>query len=187
MYKRRITEKRKEVYRKVQNDVQYIHPYRPLSINKNETKNIFIDLSEYVNIFFTTMRKISPKKYVENYWTFFKSVLKSYGYLDNYHTKMMLININEFKFEKNIIKNLDNPMYMFYYTLFRYPDLLNDIDIDFYFYSDRKVLKYNPAKNGTGKEIYQQYRILMKRLASTASFEINDKEVIKDEITENAI
>lgn len=187
MYRRRITEKRKEIYKKIQNDVPYVHPYRPLAINKNELRNIFIDLSEYVNIFFTTMRKVSPKKYVENYWTFFKSVLKSYDYLDNYHTKMMLININEFKFEKNIVKNLYNPMYMFYYTLFRYPNLLSDMDIDFYFYSDRKVLKYNPAKNGTGKEVYQQYKILMKRIASTANFEIDDKEVIKDEVTENAI
>lgn len=186
LYRTRITDKRKLIYSDIQKNVKNLYPYRPLAINQREVRNIFIDLSMYINIFFTNMKKVTPIKYMETYWEYFKSVIHQYDYLSNYKHRFMLVNLNEFKFEKNVVKNLNNPLIMMYYTMFRRPDLLQGLDLDIYYYTDNKVLKFNPSKVELTRTTYSQFKMLMKRIITSANFDdtLNESEVIKDEITD---
>lgn len=187
-YRERILEKRKNIYNQISTK-STLHPYRNLTINKTENRNMFYDLGHHINIFFKNIPKINPLKKIELFWIYFKSVLSTTDYLLNYNYKFILINLNDYTFDKPVTKNLENPMMMIYYTLFRNPELLKDLKYDIFLYTDTKVLRFNPSKINLNKDFYKVFRVQMQRMVSSVSFDkyTDDTEIEKFEAEDNAV
>lgn len=189
IYREKILPKRNEEYDKINTKHQYIHPYRPLRIAENEKRNMIFDMGHYIHIFNSLMKTATPVKKMEHFWPYFKSIIHNYDYLKNYRYRFVLIDLNDFSFNKAITKNLENPLNMVYYTLFRNPSLLKDLDLDFFFYTDKKVLRFNPSKEKINNQFYKIFKVQMKRIVDSVHFEeyTNEKNIEKEEATENTI
>lgn len=187
-YNERILEKRNNIYKELENQ-STLHPYRKLTIDKNENKNMFYDLGYHMSIFFKNTPKVNPIKKMELFWVYFKSILNNTQYLSNYNYKFLLINLNDYVFDKPVTKNLENPMMMVYYTLFRNPELLKDFKYDIFFYTDTKVLRFNPSKVDLNKTFYKLFKVQMQRMITSVSIDqITDTvEIEKDEAAANAV
>ena len=187
-YNERILEKRNTIYKEMEN-LPLLHPYRKLTINKSENKNMFYDLGHHMEIFFRLVPKMNALKKMELFWAYFKSVLSTTDYLSGYNYRFILINLNNYTFDKPVIKNLENPMMMFYYTLFKNPDLLKDIKYDIFFYTDDKVLRFNPSKVDLNRGFYKLFKVQMQRIISSVSIDkvIDEVEIEKDEAEDNTV
>lgn len=187
LYRENIIERRNNIYKDIAEQT-ILHPYRKLIIDKNENKNMFFDLGHYINIFFKYGVKLNPIKKMESFWIYLKSVLATTDHLTNYQYKFILINLNDYKFDKPAAKNLENPMMMIFYTLFRNPELLKNINYDFFFYTDNKVLRFNPSKVKLDKSFYKLFKIQMARIVSSIDIEkfVDEVEIAKDEAEEVA-
>ena len=185
-YKEKILDKRNSIYQRIE-DSRVLHPYRKLTITASETKNMMYDLGHHMEIFIKNLPKLSPIKIAELYWSYLRSIFDNVKYLDQYKYKYIIININDYSFTESITKNLNNPIVMMFYTLFRKPELLNGIDYDFYFYTDTKVLRFNPSKVQLDNNFYKLFREQMKRLVSSSVIDkiIDEKEIEKEEIVDN--
>lgn len=187
-YNERILDQRNNVYKKI-DEYGQLHPYRKLIINSSEKRNMFYDLGHFMNIFFKHTEKLNYIKKVDLFWTYFKSILSNMDYLTEYTYKFILINLNNYVFDKPLMKNLENPMMMIYYTLFKNPDLLKDFDYDIFFYTDTKVLRFNLAKVAHDRSAYQLFRTEMRKISPSVSIEkyIDDAEIEKDVAQDTAV
>ena len=163
-YRFREVNLRKELYKKVKlNTNSIIHPYTKMNIDGKDLRNMFYDMSRYIQIYDNICGKLQVKKRVALYWDYMKRIYLSPN-LDNYDKKFVLINIDYFKMSRDLKDNLNNPVFMLYYTLFRYPDLITNLDMDFYMFTKNKILKLNPSL--CDKKSYLKMKIEMKRLYS---------------------
>lgn len=187
-YNKKIMDERKEIY-SVINEHPYLHAYRKLYINQNESLNMFFDMHMYLKIFNDNMKKVPPMKKISTYWTYIKSILNNYNNLSKYNYKFILVNLDEYKIEKKIVNCLDNPLIIVYYTLFKYPELLQDFDYDFFFYTSNKVLRFNPAKSKIDKQFYKLFKVQMNRIITSINIDklLDEREMIKNDATENAL
>ena len=132
LFNKNLLKERESIYKQV-SDKTGIHPYPLKDIQKEEYRNMYFDLSTYISIFENIAKNYSIITYVNSYWEYLKSViLKDYP---NHPNRFVVINADLFKIGKKIHENLANPVYMIYYTLYKYPNLLQGLDIDFYIYS----------------------------------------------------
>ena len=181
----------------VDKKVKGITGYDRVVINASEKRNIFIDLHRYINIFENACVNLAPSKYMEYYWNFMKSIFNVYMndiYKVTYPIKYVLIDLKNFTISKSLKENLRNPLYMIFYTLYRNYRLIKDLNVDFYFYNERKVLYINPSHED--EESYKTLRVEMKKmLQGTMEASINkitdDTEIKKaeniEEPTQNII
>lgn len=185
-YNEKILDKRNNIYDDVAKN-STIHPYRKIIIDKNENRNMFYDLGHHIDIFFRNTPKMNPLKKMNLFWTYFKSILFNTNHLTNYNYKFILINLNDYEFDKPVTKNLENPMMMIYYTLFRSPELLKDLNYDIFFFTDTKVLRFNPSKITLDKSTYKLFKVEMQKMISSVSLDkvIDEKEIEKDEAATN--
>ena len=186
-YNEKIIDKRNDIYDKVLNETN-LHPYRNMVISNTENRNMFYDLSYHLNLFYKYTPKVSSLKKIELFWSYFKSILNNTKNLNGYKYKFILINLNNYAFDDDITRKLDNPMYMIYYTLFRNPSLMKDLDYDFFFYTDMKVLRFNPSKVTLDGKFYRIFRVQMQRIVSYSALDtiIDDKRIKKAEAVEKA-
>ena len=138
-----LRKERPELYKKVENAVD-IHPLKRLSIVESNNRNMYIDLSKYIDIVTSICYKISPRQFIAHYWNFIKPILNEE--IKGYNQKFVLVDLKNFKMTKVIKENLCNPLFLIYYTLLINRDLISDLDIDFIFFNDMKVLKVNPSQ-----------------------------------------
>ena len=187
-YHEKILDKRKNIYKQIEN-IKTLHPYRKLVIDKSENRNMYYDLGHYMHIFFKYTEKVNPLLKVDIYWSYLKSVLSNNNYLTRYDYKYILVNLTNYRFDKPVTKNFENPMVMMYYTLFKNPTILKDFDYDVYFYTDTKVLRFNPAKTPLDSSVYKEFRIQMQRMISSIEINkfIDETEIQKDEAQVNAV
>jgi hypothetical protein len=163
-YRFREVNQRKELYKKVRlNTNSVIHPYTKMNIDGKDLRNLFYDMSRYIQIYNTICSKLQVKKRVSLYWDYMKKIYLSPN-LNNYEKKFVLINVDYFKMSRNLKENLNNPVFMLYYTLFRYPELISNLDMDFYMFTNNKILKLNPSL--CDKKSYLKMKVEMKRLYS---------------------
>lgn len=141
MYNRNLLKDRVAIYKKV-SDKTGITPYPLRDIGKDDKRNLYFDLSTYVSIFNELAKSFPIVNYVTSYWEYFKNILMTD--FPNYPNRFVVINTDLFKLTKNVRENLSNPVYMIYYTMFKYPHLLEGLDIDFYIYSGIECFKFNP-------------------------------------------
>ena len=187
-YREKLLDERKEIYEKIEKH-KYLHPYTKMNIAPTENRNMFYDLSHYIEIFNRLMTKGTPIIKVEQYWIYLKSILDRLNTLTGYKYRFILFDINKYNFDAPVAKNLSNPLIMVYYTLFKYPELLKGFDYDFIFFTDKKVLKFNPTKSVIDKNFYREFRVQMNRLVSSVALEkmATDAEVVKSDATETAV
>lgn len=200
VYNKKFFNERQEYYEKI-DKLKKVRTYKKLFINPAEKYNMFIDLFEYFEIFSQYTSKVPLKKKVTLYWDYVKSILSSYDSLSNYEYKFILINLDNLKSNKSMIDNVNslNHLMIMYYTLFRYHELVKDLDYDFYYYTKNKVLKFNPSKSNIDKMFYKDFRILMNRILKSVTVKndkvietdknVKDEEVpkISDMIRDNAV
>ena len=189
IYNERILEKRNNIYKNLKLHSPNLHPYRNLVIDKNESKNMFYDLGYHMSIFFKNTPKINTIKKMELFWVYFKSILNNTNYLSKYTYKFILINLNNYTFDKPVTKNLENPMMMVYYTLFRNPEILKDFKYDIFFYTDTKVLRFNPSKVELNKSFYNLFKVQMQRMVPSITIDkvTDTTEIEKDEAATNTV
>jgi hypothetical protein len=179
---------RKELYKKVLSKSQNkIHPYIKLAIDGKDDRNLYYDLSKHMNIFLTLCEKISPVRKIKMYWDYLRSILFAPN-LTAYQNRFVLIDVSNYPMYKNLKENMTNPVFMLYYTLLKYPDMITALNIDFYMFTDKKSLKFNPYN--CDKKTYTIFRREMNRLYSNVSFfndAVNEEQIKKDEAVENTI
>ena len=188
-FRERIHEERLAIYKEIA-ELPMLHPYRKVGIDKSENRNMMYDLGYHMHIFNKTLPKINPMKKMELYWTYLKNILNSTAYLSGYPYKFILFNLENYKFDLPVTKNLDNPIIMVYYTLFRHPEYMKGLNYDFYFYTNTKVLKINPSKmNLDSLDAYKAFKVQMQRILPKVMDEklLNEEEINKDEAEENTI
>ena len=186
IYRIRMIKERKDLYKTIEQKTK-LRGYKKIVINNTDNRNIYYDMSKFLEIFNTLCEKLVPSKKVSMYWDYLKAIFFANN-LNFYENKFVLININHWKMKKSLKENLHNPLFMLYYTAYKYPDILSKFDIDFYFFADRRSLKVNPSK--MGKKDYISLRREMIRLYSFVPTieEITDEETIKkDEAVEFSV
>jgi len=171
VFRFRETDERDAYYKTIADKTNLMTRLR-LANTQNDNKNMYYELFRYIEIFNGICKNLQPLKYIQLYWDYMKQILTMD--IPGYANKFVLINLDNFSLGKEIKENLENPLFLLYYTMYKRPDLLNDIDIDFCFYSGKKVLKINPSS--CNEKTYIQLRIEMKKIMDA----ITSNNVIDD-------
>lgn len=186
-FKYRLTNERKELYEEIKEKTSLV-PKIKLSDSVSDNKNLYYDLYKYLEIFKSLAFKVIPLKYIELYWDYMKRIYSIK--FPNRNNKFVVCNLNNYKLTKNLKDNLNNPLYIIFFTLYKKPELLTDINIDYYFYVGNRVLKINPSL--LDKKSYNTLKIEMNRIMkNVVSDEIiihtmDEKEINHGELVANA-
>lgn len=151
---------------------------RQLLIDAAETKSTYYDLSTEVSIYLQRTEKMSAAMKIEVFWKMFGTIFQdSYGQLTN---KTVLINASHFpELAGSLKERVRNPLYLFYMTLYKYFDLVKDMDIDFLIFAENRVLKLNFTQ--CDKKSFNQYRIELAKLYRVVKID----EPTNDELTKD--
>ena len=177
-YRIREIEERKDIYDRIEKETK-LHPYLQLNVKANENRNMYFDLSRYLEIFYSICDRLPPSKKIPTYWDYLKQILFRED-LKGYGKRFVLIDITKFKMSKVLKDNLNNPLYMIYYTIYKKYDVMKDLDMDFIFFSGNKTLKINPSR--LTYENVKDLRSQMQRLFKTIP-----KDILKAAIDENSV
>ena len=188
MFRFKNKKERESIYKSIPKGTKIIPRLNIKNIG-NDNRNMYYDLSKYISIFTNICNKLQPKKYIALYWTYFKNI---YGItINGYTNKFVIVNLKYFSLSNKLRENLENPLYLIYYTLYKYPSLITDLDMDFYFYLGRKVLRINPSHcdEKSYKAVRTQLRRIMQNKTSNEVMEnITSEDKLKEEeITATAI
>lgn len=203
-YKFRDNEIRKNYYRRLRENTK-INPVintKVLSTNRN----MFFDLHRYINIFEYIAYNHQQVRYLNEYWKYMRSILtidiSSTDGSTMYPNKFVLIDISKFTSGRVWKDNIHNPLYLIFYGVYRNTEALvgngkdiKPLDIDFYFFSGKKVLKINPAEmvNRKDNSITRKLRVEMLRLLNGISKKediekaTSDEEITKDDIKDASV
>lgn len=120
-------------------------PYLARNLSVNENKNIIYDLHTYVSIINEYSKKMSIPRKIYAYWNYMRPIFRipDRGTFPN---RMVLVNLDQYSLGNTLKENTSHPLYMLWYTLYKYPECLIGIDVDFLFYSGMNILKINPAR-----------------------------------------
>ena len=178
-------EERKEYYKEIK-DTTDITPRLKIA-NNQDNRNLFYDLFRYLEIFQSICSKLHPVKYIETYWAFM-SIIYNQNFR-GYTNKFVLVDLSKYSLTKVLKENLTNPLFIIYYTLLRKPELITSLDLDFYFFNKKQVLKVNPSN--CDKKSYVHLRAEMKKIMNGTNVDVNkvtdDQELQKEEIEAKAI
>ena len=188
IFRIREVDERKILYNNVlKKSGNKIHPYIKIAIDGVDNRNIYYDLSKHIQIFNQLCEKITIKRKVTMYWDYLRNILFAPN-LNNYNNRFVLIDISKFKLTEDLKQNLSNPMFMIYFTLLRYHELITTLDIDFFFFTDNKSMKFNPYN--CDKKTYTVFRREMNRMYSyVTNFDkiVNEESIKKDEAIESGV
>ena len=169
------------IYKRVSENTNVLpYPTRPV-INQNEQRNTYYDLFRYYQIFNSLTENLTVFRVIDYFWSFFRPIFEdTYGKLSH---KYVLLNADKFKNFKGekIREQIKNPIFLMYYTLWKRFDLISDLDIDFLFYCNGKVMKFNPSK--CDEKSYIVFLREIKKLYAVASIPVDNvkEEDIKKE------
>ena len=187
-YREKILPYRKEIYEGFK-EIRGIKPYNKLRISNNEYRNMYVDLGKYIEIFTKMTDTIISTKKMVLYWNYLKSDLKTYEF-PNFKDRFILVDLDNYRFDLPVTKNLDNPIIMLYYTLFKNPSLVADVDIDFYFFTKTRFLKVNPKRLNPDKNTYKKFKVQMRYITSSVpkfEEEMDEKKILSDEVNEKVV
>lgn len=185
-YNLRDLQGREDIYGRINNPT--IHPHPPTLLNKTPDYNTLFDMSTYIQTYNRLSQKFQPTARVNLYWTYMKSVW--YGeQTSQYPSKFVLIDVDLFdNFNNtNFMKNIENPLFIFYYSMLRELPAFTSINMDFYFYSDNMILRVNPSR--TKKNDANKFRSELKRVfkRSTKWEDVTDEKEVNAEATKASI
>lgn len=137
-------DERKRIYNRIIKETQISpHPLSPL--NKTQNRNCYFDMSKYFEIYKFMTKKFTPSRKVTIFWDLFKSIWFS-DQTSTYPEKTVLINADMYtKFSGGVKNCIDNPLFMIYYTMYKYFDVIKDLNINFVIYCKKTVLRVNPS------------------------------------------
>lgn len=169
-----------------------VSPHPPTLLNKTPNRNTYFDMSKYFQIYKSLTQKLSVQKRVSIFWSYFNSIWNS-EQCSQYSRKIVLLDADMYdRFSTNLKENLENPIFMLYYSLYKYFELVNPINMDFVIFCKGSVLKVNPSQC-TEKD-HSRIRTQITKLFNkkTGFDDMNDeeievqtqKEVVKDSIKE---
>lgn len=150
----------RENYYKTITDKTRLMTRNRLANTQNDNKNMYYELFRYIEIFTEICKKIQPIKYIELYWNYMKQILTTD--IPGYNNRFVVINLAHYNIGKEVKENLENPLFLLYYTMYKKPELLKEVDLDFYFYLGNKVLKINPS--ACNEKTYIQLRVEMGKI-----------------------
>lgn len=187
-----------------------VKPYIARIVSPEEDKNLLYDLHTYVSIINEYSKKMSVPRKVRAYWDYMKPILTKT--VPSLKTRMVLVNLDQFHLGNSLQENLNHPLYMIWYTLYKYPECLVGVDVDFLFFSGMKILKINPTqffglpdeKLDTGaigtvakkvssalkmpaKNVVTELQIQMKRILHTVPDQILDEKKLQEEDIKSVI
>lgn len=142
-YRFRNVQLRKSHYDTVRKSTT-VKPYIARIVSPDEEKNLLYDLHTYVSIINEYSKKMSVPRKVRAYWDYMKPILTKT--VPSLKTRMVLVNLDQFHLGDTLQENLNHPLYMIWYTLYKYPECLVGVDVDFLFFSGMKILKINPTQ-----------------------------------------
>ena len=181
-YRYRNFNLRKEYYDKIKKNTS-LHPYTKNAISDNEKRNMYYELCTYLQIYEGISKNYSITRKMQTYWFYINGIF-NYSHTKNYK-KMVVVNVDFYPMKKTLKENLSNPLYMIYYTLYRNPDLLSNIDVDFLFYSGTKIMKIHPST--LTKEDVKLVRSQMMRLYRSVPTEVFDDTSLKKQEIEDKV
>ena len=190
--KYRINElqERKEIYKQVESQVSNMKGRIRLTNTSQDNKNMYYELYRFLSIFESICSNLQPLRYISYYWSYMGQVLGIN--LSGYTNKFVIVDLSRYHLSKKLNENLKNPLFLIYYTLLRKPELLKSINLDFYFYVNRKVFRVNPSLlNADNSKDLHQLRAEMKKIMHGVSNETeidtatSDDTIKKEELTSN--
>ena len=183
-------EERSKYYDNVLNDKELsLNPRKKLSTNEKENRNMYYELFRYLEIFENICSKLQPLIYIKCYWEYFKQIYSIS--IPGYTEKFVLINIKNFSLTKSIKENLMNPLFILYYTILRKPEYVKELDIDFLFFNDKRVMKINPSHSDDNTD--RLLKVEMKKMMNGITSDVviddatDETEITKDEIVSNTV
>lgn len=180
----RLKKERGGIYEKIEKESGLSTKIKLAPVGK-DNKNMYYELSKYLEIFTSICHKLQPLRYIDLYWDFMKKIFMID--IPQYNNRFVVVNLENYKLTKNIRENLDNPLYLLYYTLFRKPELVKDVNMDFYFYAGRKVMRINPSMcdEKSYLKIKTEMTKIMKGITDISTIETitQEENIKKDEMT----
>ena len=160
-------------------------------LSPSNERNTVYDLSSYYELYEENCIKYPVFKRIEMFLTLMQPVLMgnygkhkgSNGALKD-KDKFVLINASSFRYLSSgkLVDRIKNPLYLIYLTLYKNPDWIKDLDIDFVAFMDNRVLRFNPAK--IEKKEVPKLLAEIKKLYRNQEEEINIDAQISDETEE---
>ena len=183
VYNLKNVNERKEIYDKI-SDLTPINPHPPGMLDTTPSRNTYFELCKYFEIYKSLTDKLTIVKKIEYFWQYFRSIWNS-AQTSQYAYKMVLFDAQMFgAFGSDVNTNVTNPIFVLYYTLYRYFDMIADLDMDFVIFNKGNVLKINPSK--CDNKSFTEIRSQLNRLFQKANFaNITDDAVDKEIQKEN--
>ena len=144
-------------------------------------RNVYIDLSRYVELYEKGTVGYPNAKKVSCFWNLFQTAMNSFS---SYPNRYLLIPVDtRMSFSGSAKKLLENPIYLFYFTMLKHPELLKDINVDFLFYTGKAVMKWNPSHYTIGDEqkFRQQMKLLFQKVPVGFDDSLDPKAIEKEE------
>ena len=180
----------------------------PVTTVKSATgKNLVYDISGYLNIFNRLTSKMKTYRYINAFWDYLKFILTN---IENetklgsgnspsfekgskneslYPIKILVLNAADFPIVSTgkIENNVKNPLYLTYYTAYRYSDKLKAFDnVDLVILGNKKILrvKLSELNKDNAKTFRTELMKLERSLAGLAKVDdaAVDKAAAKDKI-----
>ena len=171
-YNIRNLDVRKRYYKEIQRRTN-LRPFVAEKIPPKETRNLFFDLHTYLNIFQKYAARMPIPRKIASFWEYLKPVFLKM--LPQYK-KMALIPLTYYgNIGTKLKENINHPLYLLYYTLYKYPDLLKEFDLDFLFVYHKATLRINPAHLDPKHDV-NKLRVQMQRLFGTIPTEALDEK-----------
>lgn len=143
-YNIKDVKERAMIYDKVKKMTTII-PHPPTMLDKTPNRNAYFDMSKYVQIFNSITEKFYIDRKVSLFWSYFNSIWNS-PQCGQYTRKIVLLDANMYdKFSGNVKEDLHNPIFMLYFSLYKYFQIVNPINIDFLIICRNSILKINPS------------------------------------------
>lgn len=177
-------DERKDIYKRITTSTK-LTPHPPSMLNTTPNKNTFFEMSKYYEIYKYMTAKFSLQRKMNVFWEYFKSIWFS-PQTDGFRNKFVMIDADIFdNFKGNIKECIDNPLFMLYFTMYKHPEYLSSVNIDFYIYCKRTILRVNPSK--CDKKTFSQFKRELNKLYNrvTGLAELDEEELDKEVQKEN--
>ena len=182
--------KQKHMYQKARLPLTY-KAANTVSSSINEKRNMIVDLSRWMELFFAYVKRNSAKNLCAAFMNLLHSKLNDTRFAEGYQ-KLLLIDLNSWcKASDCIIMNrklLTNPLSIFFYTVYYFPEILEqypDIKVMVVNRNAKQLLIFNTSE--VTKKTYPAVKGKMK-LLKNVTFSVEDEsEAVPTEMTDSEV
>lgn len=163
----------------------------PLTVKTvvNAKRNLVVDLSRWMDLFFTYYNVMNVKKKAEAFFSLLNELMNSPRF-ESYRTRILMIDLESWCSASSCVlmnkRLLTNPLSMLFYTAYYYPDIWDTFKGHRVMITNRKakqVLLFNTSD--VSKKTYPKIKSKMKLLRDVV-FSVEDGETT-DELTDEEV